>query len=125
MAVGDTWKESDGLAVNVTLSYTVTKNQVARVEGFLGIAADDGESGDEIALDISQVERQLQVPSGLSVSKGDTIYIEVADLTGHTPDSTAYGTSSGAGKVAFMKATEDKDANHVVVGKMFPGGWVG
>ncbi len=115
-AVGDTFAYTDGESVTVDLLYTVTAKQVAVVEGWLGIVVEGGASGDMVALDIASKEYQMYVPAGLSVSKGDIIYIEVADVTGHTPDDTAYGTSSGAGKTAFMKATSDKDVNNVVTG---------
>lgn len=120
MAGQDTYLESDGKAVHVSLTSSVNKNQLVVVEGWLGIASDDGISGDTIALSIDEREYQVTVPSGLAVAKGDKIYIEVADLTGHIPDDTAYSTTSGAGKVAFFKATAAKDGNNVVLGKMLP-----
>ena len=116
MATGDTVLESDGKAVNVDLLYTVEKGEIAVVEGWLGIAGGRGDSGDSIALAVDEREYQVVVPSTLSVSKGDIVYIEVADVTGHTPDSTAYGTSAGSGKIAFIKATAAKDASNVVTG---------
>lgn len=118
MATGDTYFESDGKAVNVDLLYTVGKAEVAVVDGWLGIAGQSGDSGDQIALIVDDREYQFYVPSGLSVSKGDIVYLEVADVTGHTPDDTAYGTSAGAGKIAFFKATADKDDNDLVTGIM-------
>ena len=48
--VTNTYLESDGKSVAVTLSATVDKNQVAYVEGWLGIANQDGVSGDVITL---------------------------------------------------------------------------
>jgi hypothetical protein len=112
----DTHLESDGDAVNVDLTATVTAKQVALVEGWLGITGTAGESGDTIALDISPREYQFTVPTALAVVKGDKIYIEVADLTGHTPDDTAYSKTAGAGKVLFFKATSDQDDNDLVFG---------
>jgi len=112
------YKESDGKSVQVALSYTVEALQLAVVEGWTGITVEAGDSGDTIALDLSGVERQWEVPSSLSVSKGDIVYLTVADVTGHTPDDTAYSTSAGAGAIALFKATADKDANHVVTGIM-------
>lgn len=105
----DSYKESDGAALNVDLLYTVDKGDVAYVDGWLGVTANSGDSGDTIALDVSSIERQFTVPSGLGASKGDIVYIDVTDLTGHKPDDTAYSTSSGANKVAFFKATADQD----------------
>lgn len=118
MATGDTFFESDGKAVNVDLLYTVEAGEVAVVDSWLGIAGGRGDSGDSIALAVDDREYQVVVPSGLSVSKGAIIYIEIADVTGHTPDDTAYGTSAGSGKLAFIKATAAKDSNNVVTGIM-------
>jgi hypothetical protein len=118
MSGENTHFESDGKAVDVTLSYTVPKGQVAVVESWLGIAGSSGDSGDEIALIVDDREYQFTVPAGLAVAKGAIVYVTVADLTGHIPDDTAYGTSAGAGKIAFFKATAAKDANNVVTGIM-------
>lgn len=121
MATGElSYKESDGLAVNVNLLYTVAALQVAVVDGWLGVAMEDGESGEIIALDISRIERQFTIPAGLDPAVGAIVYIEVADLTGHTPDDSAYSTSAGAGKVAFYKATAAKDGNNVQTGIVLP-----
>lgn len=114
----DTYFESDGKSVNVTLIATVVKDQVAVVEGWLGITGSDGDSGDTIALIADNREYQFTVPTALDVAKGDIVYITVADLTGHTPDDTAYTKTAGAGKVAFFKATSDQDDNDVVTGIM-------
>lgn len=114
----ETFFESDGKAVNVSLLYTVNKDSVIYAEGWLGIAGEDGVSGETIALVADNRERQFKVPSGLSVAKGATVYITVATVTGHYPDDEAYTTSAGAGKVAFFKATAAKDGNNVVTGVM-------
>jgi hypothetical protein len=118
-----TYLESDGKAVNVTLSYDgIAKDDVVYAEGWLGIAAGAGDSGDEIALTIDRREYQFTVPAGLSVSKGDTVYITLASIgSGHVPADAAYSTSSGAGKVALFKATAAKDSNNMVTGILLPG----
>lgn len=121
MAVGDTREESDGRAVNVDLLHTVAKDEIAVVDGWLGIASADGDSGDTIALDLEDNERAITVPASFDPAKGAIIYIEVADVTGHTPDDTAYGTSAGSGKVAFAKVTRVKDANNVLFGIIIRG----
>src|SRR5690606_30165058 len=108
--------ESDGKSVSVTLSSAVSKNQVAYVEGWLGIANQGGDDGDVISLSVDRREYQFTVPSGLSVSKGATVYVDVTDLTGHIPDSTAYYTAADTDRVPLFKATAAKDANHVVTG---------
>jgi hypothetical protein len=118
MATGDTFFESDGNSVTVDLLYTVEKGEIAVVDGWIGIAAGRGDSGEDIALTVDDREYQIEVPSTLDVAKGAILYIEVADVTGHTPDSTAYATSAGAGLVAFAKATSAKDANNVITAIM-------
>ncbi len=118
VAGSEAYFESDGKAVNVDLLYTVAKNSVIYADAWLGLAGDDGDSGDSIALIADNREYQFEVPSGLSVSKGDIVYITVATATGHYPDDEAYGTSAGAGNIAFFKATADKDANNIVTGIM-------
>lgn len=118
MAGENTYFESDGKAVNVLLSATVEKNMVAVVEGWVGITGASGDSGDYVALSVDDREYQFTVPSTLDVAKGDIVYIEVADVTGHIPDDTAWSVTAGAGKVALFKATSAKDANDVVTGIM-------
>lgn len=110
--------ESDGKAVNVALTSTVTKGQVIVAEGWVGLAGGDGDSGDTIALVADNREYQFLVPAGLSVAKGAIVYITVATITGHYPDDEAYTTSAGAGKVALFKATAAKDSNNIVTGIM-------
>jgi hypothetical protein len=114
-----TWFESDGKAVNVTLDAgDVVKGAVIYVEGWLGIAGEDADSGETLALIADDREYQFEVPTGLTVNKGDIVYITVATVTGHYPDDEAYTTTAGAGKRAFFKATADKDANDIVTGVM-------
>jgi len=107
--------ESDGKAVNVTLSYTTPAKQVAVVEGFLGITNEAGVSGEVVALTQDRREYQFTVPSTLTVNKGDTVYVDTTDTTGHIPDDTAYSTTSGSNSPLF-KATSAKDANNCVTG---------
>lgn len=117
---------SDGKAVDVSLLYTVAKNAVIYVEGWLGIAGDDGDSGDTIALIADNREYNFQVPAGLTVNKGDTVYITPATSTGHYPNDEAYTTTGVAGNWAFFKATRAKDANNIVSGRMIAtGAWWG
>ena len=112
------WFESDGKAVNIDLLYTVTKDSVIYADGWLGLAGQSGNSGDTIALIADDREYQFTVPVGLSVAKGNIVYITVATVTGHFPDDEAYTTSAGAGQIAFFKATAAKDANNIVTGIM-------
>jgi hypothetical protein len=114
-----TFFESDGRAVNVTLDAgDVVKGAVIYAQGWLGIAGEDADSGDTLALIADDREYQFEVPAGLTVNKGDIVYITVATRTGHYPDDEAYTTSAGAGKWAFFKATAAKDSNNVVTGIM-------
>lgn len=114
-----TYFESDGKAVNVTLTDgDVVKGAVAVINGWVGIAGETKESGEELALIVDDREYQFKVPAGLAVAKGAIVYITVATITGHYPDDEAYTTTAGAGKVALFKATAAKDANNVVTGIM-------
>lgn len=114
-----TFFESDGKAVNVTLTDgDVVKGAVAVINGWVGITGQDADSGESLALIVDDREYQFTVPTGLSVAKGDIVYITVATITGHYPDDEAYTTSAGSGKVALFKATAAKDANDIVTGIM-------
>lgn len=123
MATGaNTYLESDGKSVQVALTATVTKDQVAYVQGFLGLVTKAGVSGENTNLNIDDREYQFTVPSGLSVSKGNIVYVDVTDLTGHTPDDSAYSTTAGSNKIRLFKATSDKDATtHMVTGILLVG----
>jgi len=116
----ETHLESDGKAVDVDLLYTVAKGQVLYVDGFLGVAAGDAESGESVALSVDQREYQFTVPANLTVNKGDIVYIDPSDLTGHVPDDTGYATVANTGLLALFKATSAKDANNVVTGILLP-----
>jgi hypothetical protein len=109
---------SDGKAVNVDLIATVAKGSLIYADDWLGIAGGSGDSGDTIALIADDREYTFLVPAGLSVSKGEIVYITVATVTGHYPDDEAYTTSAGAGQLALFKATADKDDNDIVPGIM-------
>lgn len=118
VAASATFLESDGKAVNVLVTAKVAKDSLIVAEGWLGIAGGDAASGESVALIVDDREYQFKVPAGLSVSKGDIVYITVATITGHYPDDEAYTTSAGAGNIALFKATADKDANNIVTGIM-------
>lgn len=122
MATGaNTYLESDGKAVEVTLTATVEKDQVAYVDGFLGLVTLAGVSGENTNLTIDDREYQFTVPASLSVAKGAIVYVDVTDLTGHTPDDTAYYTASGSNRIRLFKATAAKDANNMVTGILLVG----
>lgn len=111
------YKNQDDKAVNVALTSTVAKGAVIVAESWVGIAGADGVSGDTVAITVVG-NFQVKVPAGLTATKGLIIYITVATITGHYPDDEAYTTSSGAGKVAFMKVTVAKDSNNIVEGTL-------
>lgn len=108
--------ESQGRAVNVTLAYNTDAKHVAYVEGWLGITNESGASGDTVALTVDRREYQFSVPSSLTVHKGDIVYVDVTDLTGHVPDDTAYSTTSSGSNKPLFKATAEKASNNVVSG---------
>lgn len=112
--------ESDGKALQVTLSYPTENGAVAYVEGWLGISQQSGNSGDMIALEIVSREWQFSVPTALAVAKGETVYVDTAAVDTHTPPDAAYSKTAGSGKIALFKATSAQDANDVVTGILLP-----
>jgi hypothetical protein len=119
MAVStEIYKESDGQALNVTLSYPTQGKAVAYVNGWLGITERSGNSGEQVGLSIGRVEYQFEVPSGLAVAIGEVVRIDLTALgSAHTPPSAAYNKSAAsATNIDLFKATAAKDANNVVTG---------
>lgn len=115
-------KYSDGNAVDVDLLYTVVKGQPAYADGWLGITGAAGDSGDMVSLQL-EGEYQFKVPSGLDVAKGDIVRIDSADLTGHTPDDTAYNKNAASStNLDFFKATMTKNSDDIVTGILLLGG---
>lgn len=111
MATGDTTFNGHGNARNVDLTATVVKNQIAYVGGQLGVTANSGGSGDTVALDVADDIRVIQLPGSLNAVTGDKIFIDTAQVTGHTPDDAGYSTSAGAGKILLGILITDQDAN--------------
>lgn len=122
----NTHLESDGRAIQVTLSYNTDAKAVAWVEGWLGITGQSGASGETVSLSIDRREYQFTVPASLTVNKGDVVYITVSAVTGtHMPPDSAYSTTAGSGKIALFKATSDKNTtNHSVTGILLPNGGI-
>jgi hypothetical protein len=119
--------ESAGKSVQVNLSHTTGAMEPALIEGWLGITAVGGESGDLIALTIAQEEYQFDVPDALDVSKGVVVYVTLASVTAHEIPDGAFNTDGGAGTKALFRATADKDTsggagNHWVTGILLPEG---
>lgn len=121
MPTGDMFKQSDGQSITVTLTATVAANSLAVVDGWLGMAVRGGESGDTCALSLEAAVYQIELPTALGLSAGDLVYVDLTDVTGNTPDDTAYSTSSGANRVPAFKCVDAQDAAGVVVAK-FVGG---
>jgi len=112
---------SDGNAVDVTLLASVVKDQVAVAEGWMGITGAAGASGEMVALSL-RGEYQFKVPSALSVSKGDIVRIDTADLTGNTPDDTAYNKNAESSTNRnLFRATMDKNSDDIVTGILLVG----
>ena len=122
MATGNTVLDNDGKSVPVDLLYSVDKGDLIVADGWIGLADNDGTSGETISLNVDRRAYQIELPSGLSCAKGDTIFIDVTDLTGHRPDSSAYSITSGSNKVAMFRLIEGKDSNNVAIGLML-GAW--
>lgn len=122
MATGDlTHFDNDARAVDVALTASVEKDDVIVAETLLGIANRDGDSGDTISITIDDRGYQFTVPTTLDVAKGDIVYVDITDLTGHIPDDSAYYTAAGSNRIRLFLALEDKDANDVVIGKLLVG----
>lgn len=119
----DTHKESDGQAVTVTLTHTIEGSAVVYAQGFLGISARSGDSGDSVALSIDRQEYQFTVPASLVVNKGDIVRLDTTAITNtHIPPDGAYNkNASSATNISLFKATSDKDANNVVTGILLAG----
>lgn len=122
MPTGDMFKSSDGRSVDVTLSATVAPNSLAVAEGWLGMAVRGGDSGETCALSIETAIYHITLPTALSLSKGDLVYVDITDLTGNTPDDSAYYSSSGSSRVPAFKCTNDQDGTTGVVTAKFIGG---
>lgn len=118
MAVGDVSFDNAGNSVEVSLTSTVGKDVLAYVDGWLGITNGSGDSGDETTLSVDDRAYQIILPSGFAGERGDKVYIDVTDLTGHIPDSTAYSKTAGANKVLLGKLTTDQDTNDMAVVNM-------
>lgn len=104
-------RRRDGHSVDVTLSSTVAEGDLAYVEGWLGVVPREGVSGEGIELNIEDAEFDLILPTALGLSKGDEVYVDITDLTGHIPDDSAYATSSGANTIKLGRCKIDQDGS--------------
>lgn len=115
---GEIYLNDDGMSVQLTALHTVAANRVAVVSNWLGISRGNAESGDIVALAVDKRSYQFKVPASFDPAVGDLVYIEVADVTGHYPDDTAWGTSAGSGKVALCKVVVAKNSDNWIIGKL-------
>jgi predicted RecA/RadA family phage recombinase len=123
MATGEnTYHESDGKSVTVSATSAVLSGQVAYIQGWLGIAVRAASSGEDVALTVDRREYQFSVPASLTVNKGDDVYVDITDLTGHSIDESGYYTATGSNRVKLFKATAAKDSNNMVTGILYPFG---
>lgn len=119
----DTHKESDGKSVTVTLTHTIQANAIVYAQGFLGISARSGDSGDSVAISLDRQEYQFTVPASLTVNKGDIVRLDTTAITDtHIPPDGAYNKNAlSATNINLFKATSNKDANNVVTGILLSG----
>lgn len=121
------YRDSDGDAVNVTLSYPVPgQKEPVYVQGWLGLAEGSGNSGESVALTIEHGFYQVLVPSSLTLNKGDVLYVILANVTAHVIPDNAWATSAAAGRKAFMKLSEApearSDGKQLIIGVLLPEG---
>lgn len=106
---------SDGNAVEVVLTAAVDKGELVTnahtAAGFFGIAMEDGEIGDTIAIETSMREFELEIPSGVAAAKGAVLY---ADAT------TGAITATATNNKPVLKVTVAKDANNIIWAKLAP-----
>lgn len=88
-------------AVTVTVDADVEKGQAWTANGFVGVIKADGESGEDVPLDVSSRTWQMNIGS-LTLSKGDLIYV---DSSGNLTDDS--------GETKFGRLVTDKDSNDV------------
>lgn len=101
---------SDGKAVEVVVTKTVTKGDPVKAQGWQGVAMRDGLSGDTVAIETTQREFAFNV-EGLTAAKGDVLYIVAA---------TGALTNTSSGNTAFCKVTKAKDSNDIAWAKLLP-----
>jgi predicted RecA/RadA family phage recombinase len=100
---------TEGKALAVTLTSAKTKGDYALLQGFFGIIMQDGVSGQEVALDISQ--RVFEIPiGGLTGAKGQIIYVDGSGVLTNT---------EGSNKPAF-KVVKAKNTSNYIFGLLLP-----
>lgn len=108
--------ESDGKSVNFIATAAVVKGQVAAAGAtkyWLGVVNKSAAIGEPTNMNVDGREYQFTVPVGLGAKFGDVIYVDMAQLTGHTPNVGAYALTSGGAKQALCKCTMDQSGQTV------------
>lgn len=100
---------ANGNSIDVTISSAVAEGDLAFIEGWLGFVPRASSSGESVALNIEYAEFDMILPTGLSLSKGDEVWVDTTDLTGHIPDDTAYGSSNGGSDTKLGRCVIDQD----------------
>jgi hypothetical protein len=102
---------SDGEAVDVVIpaGLTVTKGLLYYIQGWHGVAMNNGVAGDIISLEIDEDEYELPVGT-IAAAKGDILYLNTASQT-----FTIATTDR-----PVLKVTVAKDANNLVWAKTLP-----
>lgn len=106
-------KRTDGRAIDVVAAAPLEKDVPVYISGFHGFTMDRADTGEAVAIDVAEQVWEFEVPSGLTAPKGTTLYIS-------TDGAHTISTGAGAGKVAFAKVVEAKDANNIVWAKQLP-----
>lgn len=112
---------TDGKSVDVRLGATVEQFDVVYREGWLGLAATDGDSDDYISLLIDEREYIFDVGASLSVAKGNIVYVDPTVLEGNQPALSGYTTTSGGSVIPLFKATTAKRSDNTVRGILIVG----
>lgn len=100
---------SQGTKIEVTFTSAVEDGDLAYADGWLGFVPRDKASGEKANLDIEDAQYDIVLPTALGLSKGDEVFVDITDLTGHIPDDSAYATSSGANTVKLGRCVIDQD----------------
>lgn len=94
-----------GQAITTSLTSAVDARQIAYVNGLTGFTGDSGASGDYVSLiRDTGILWSVEIPSALTPDVGDVLYVDPANLTGHTPDDPGgFSLTRTAGFVPVLK----------------------
>lgn len=99
----------NGNTVNVVATATINEGDLAYVGGWLGVVPRETDSGEQVALNIEYAEFDMLLPVGLNLSQGDEVFVDITDLTGNTPDDSAYYTATDTDRIKLGRCTTDQD----------------